>query len=67
MAEYFMRIGYAKTKLDADKFADWTFGRATFDGQFGWNMEFSNTWDTRKALELVLRFIEMQINEEDAC
>ena len=67
MAEYFLRIGFAKTQAEANLFANWTFGRATDDCQGGWNMTFSKNWDTTKALDLVLRYIRMHICEEDEC
>jgi hypothetical protein len=71
MAEYILERGYHtryNKGVTAERYANWVFDRATFDGQGGRSLTFSKTWDRVKAKELVDAYAENERwEEEDYC
>lgn len=66
--ERFLEVGYAKNIEEANKFMNWAYGEAFFDGQRGWNLDYDKDRLTESfAIYIADRAIETWKAEEEEC
>lgn len=64
----FLEVGYAISREEAEKYMNWAYGRAFFDGQGGWHMDYDvNKLDESLAIAIADRAMRTWTYEEEEC